>query len=115
MNIKKYMKEHESSLREQLLLKGSRQTLDILKTKHQRMIQYMQQERLIHLIVTLAFGVFLLTALAIVLIKPNLQSVILIGLFLILLVPYISHYFYLENTVQVWYKLMDDIESRARS
>lgn len=112
MNIKKYMKVHESYIKEQLLLKADKQHWDTLKEKHERMTKDMQHERLIHLIVTFAFGVLLLITTAIVLITPSLQVFILMGFFFIMLVPYIIHYFFLENTIQRWYKLMDDIERK---
>jgi len=106
------MKEHESYIKEQLLLKADKQHWDKLKEKHERMTKDMKHERLIHLIVTFAFGVLLLITTAIVLIKPSLQVFILMGLFFIMLVPYIIHYFFLEKTIQRWYKLMDDIEKK---
>lgn len=114
MNMNKYMKEHESYIKEQLLLKGEKQNWNSLKEKHARVIQYMQHERLIHLMVTLAFGVFLLITIALAFIKPYPQAIILMGLFLILLIPYVIHYFLLENTIQRWYKLMDGIEKRLK-
>ena len=106
------MKEHESTIKEQLLLKGNEQQWNDLKEKHQRVINDMQHERLIHLIVTLAFGLLLLITVGIALIKPYSQVFILMGLFLILLIPYIIHYFFLENTIQRWYRLMDEIEEK---
>ncbi|MBN1127963.1 MAG: hypothetical protein JXA71_03195 [Chitinispirillaceae bacterium] len=82
-----------------------------MKETHERMIGYIQHERLIHLIVTIGFGVFLLITMAIALVKPSLLVLLLMGLFLVLLVPYVIHYFFLENTVQRWYKVTDDILS----
>lgn len=106
------MKEYESTLKEQLLLKGDKQFWNELMIKHTRLIQYMQHERLIHLLVTLAFGFFLLITMTIAFIKPVLQVIILIGLFFILLFPYVMHYFFLENTIQAWYRLSDEIEKK---
>ena len=113
MNIKKYMKAHESHIREMILKDLSKQKRHDLKEKHTRMITYMQHEWLVHLMVTLAIGAFLLITLAILLIKPTLEIVILMGLFLILLVFYVMHYFFLENTIQRWYRLMDEIEEKS--
>jgi hypothetical protein len=114
MNIKKYMKEHESEIKERLL-DGEKPNWNDLKEKHARMIRYMQHERLIHLLVTLAFGGFFLISMVIVLTTPCVETFILAGLFLFLLVPYLSHYFFLENTIQRWYKWMDEIEERQRT
>ena len=107
------MKEHNSYIKEQLLSKGDKQKWNDLRRKHKRMIKDMQHERLIHLIVTFAFGALLLITMGIALIRPSLQVFILMGLFFILLVPYIIHYFFLENTIQRWYKLMDEIEEKV--
>lgn len=64
-------------------------------------IGFYQHERLVHLIVTMSFGVFFL--LSLLLITVNLSFVILSVLFLVLLVPYIAHYYFLENSVQRLY------------
>lgn len=107
------MKEHESYIKEQLL-KDGRQDWNRIKEKHERMIKHMQHERLIHLIVTLAFGLFLLITFVSTLTKAYTLIMILMGLFFVLLVPYLTHYFYLENTIQHWYQLMDEIEKKIK-
>ncbi len=114
MNMKKYMKKHEYCIKEQLL-KESSQDWNKIKEKHERMIRNMQHERLIHLIVTLAFGILLMMLFTITLIKPYLPTLILMGLFLVLFVPYLIHYFYLENTIQRWYHLMDEIDKKINT
>ena len=72
-------------------------------------IQFYQHERLIHLLVTLAFALFFLLSLFMALILKQLGILVLTGLFLVLLVPYIKHYYFLENSVQelytIYYKL----------
>ena len=60
-----------------------------------------QHERLIHLIVTMSFGVFFM--LSLLLIAVNVAFTLLSVLFLVLLVPYIAHYYFLENSVQKMY------------
>ena len=110
MNINKYMKMHEAMITNQLCQQGDKQFWIGLMNKHTRMIQYMQHERLIHLMVTIAFGIFLLMTMLIAFINPTTPVIILMGLFFFLLVPYIIHYYYLENTIQSWYRLSDEIE-----
>lgn len=112
MNIKKYMKDHEAYLKEQLSNTDTTSIND-LKNKHERVIRYMQHERFIHLLVTFAFAFFFLLTFVIALIKPYPSLFILMGLFFILLVPYILHYFFLENTIQRWYQYMDEIEKKS--
>jgi len=113
MNIKKYMQQHDAYIRERLTLTRDANEWSDLKKHHQRMIEYMQHERLIHLLVTLAFAVFLILTLFVALTTSYTQMILLMGLFLILLVPYIMHYFFLENTIQDWYKLMDAIDKKS--
>lgn len=114
MNIRKYMKEHESYITEQLNQKEDIQTCSELLETHKRKIQYMQHERIIHLMVTIAFAVFLLISMFIALMKPSSPVFILTGIFLVMLIFYISHYFFMENTIQKWYQLMDEIEKRLK-
>ncbi len=67
-------------------------------------IGFYQHERLIHLLVMLAFGVFFMLSLFMYLVVGGIGLLILSALFLILLVPYIKHYYFLENSVQTLYK-----------
>lgn len=66
-------------------------------------IQFYQHERLIHLIVTMSFGVFFLIALSLYLTTKQIATLILALLLLALLIPYIKHYYFLENSVQKMY------------
>ncbi|MDM7926531.1 MAG: hypothetical protein QUS35_11000 [bacterium] len=111
MNIRRYMNEHEARVRE-VLEKGDVRDLAGLKESHDRMIRFMQHERLIHLLVLLAVASFFLLLLAWTWTRPSLPLLLLSGLFLVLLVPYILHYYFLENTVQRWYVISDEIQNR---
>lgn len=74
-------------------------------------IGFFQHERLIHLIVTVTFA--LLTMLSVML-SFQLETVMgfLLPLtFLILLIPYIRHYYILENGVQRLYAFYDRLSS----
>lgn len=70
-------------------------------------ISFFQHERLVHLIVTITFA--LLTMLSVLgflaLIQPGL--LVLTILLVVLLVPYIRHYYILENGVQKLYAYYD--------
>ena len=66
-------------------------------------IGFYQHERLIHLIVTMSFGIFFL--LSLMLAFSNAYFLALSALLLILLVPYIAHYYFLENSTQELYKV----------
>jgi len=115
MKIRSYMKEHEQTIRSLLTSSENPEELKHLKQKHARVIAFMQHERLVHLIVTLAFGLFTLLAVVMAFIWPNPKTIILSGLLLILTTAYLLHYFYMENTIQRWYELMDTIEGKIQS
>lgn len=76
---------------------------------HKDKILFFQHERLIHLIVT--FFVALLTIICLIgfLLTENIFVLVLFCLFLILLIPYIFHYYFLENGVQKLYKIYDNL------
>ena len=66
-------------------------------------IAFYSHERLIHLIVTMSFAVFFLLGLLMCFITDNKGMIALTVLFFILLIPYIKHYYFLENSVQKMY------------
>lgn len=80
---------------------------------HLTKIMFYQHERLIHLIVTALFAVMEVICVATLLTSPNLWSLLLIILIMVLLVPYVGHYYFLENSVQELYLIYDVILSRA--
>lgn len=75
-------------------------------------IGFFQHERLIHLLVTIFVGLLLLGCLLFTIFLPNLGTLILGTIFFILEVPYIFHYFRLENGVQYLYQLYDRLKSK---
>ena len=68
-----------------------------------RRIGFYQHERIVHLLVTLAFAVFFLLALMMFLLKGGVGLLVLTALFMAMLIPYIKHYYFLENSVQKLY------------
>ncbi len=66
-------------------------------------IEFYQHERLVHLIVTMSFGVFFMLSLIIYLTQGGVGIMILTFLFLVMLAAYIKHYYFLENSVQKMY------------
>lgn len=78
---------------------------DKVKKNHLIKIEFFQHERLVHLLVTLAYALFMLLTFAFI----NINSLfIFIALILmIFLIFYVKHYFFLENNVQYLYKQYD--------
>lgn len=88
-------------------------TDDELRTERGRLlkrIKLYQHERLIHLMVTLAFALLFMISFALVIVGENIFIAILSVLFLGLLIPYIRHYFFLENSVQRLYLYYYELE-----
>ena len=78
-----------------------------LKQEHLTQIGFFQHERLIHLIVTVLFALLEALSVMIVLISGEVFSVLLPFAVLVLLLPYIRHYYILENEVQYMYRQYD--------
>ena len=81
---------------------------DVLQ-EHLIQIGFSQHERLVHLIVTVTFAILTLISIvaALMICNPALDALTL--LFLVLLIPYIMHYYTLENEVQKMYVQYDRI------
>lgn len=109
--MRKYLTEYLANL-EALL--ASEQALDYeeLERSHLIMIQFMQHERLIHFLVTILFALGFFISLTIYLLGELIIMLPLLLLILGLLVPYIAHYYFLENSVQKMYHLHDEIHAR---
>ena len=75
-------------------------------------IGFFQHERLIHLMVTLAFAV--MTILALVATLTQFYFLPLFVLFLVLEVPYIIHYYRLENGVQKLQRMYREAEEKVK-
>jgi len=108
-----YLKRHEQMVKE-ALEKNENMDWEWLRDYHRTQIEYLQHERLVHLIITLAFALFFLVTIlfATTFEKPVILLATL--LILVLLVPYIGHYFKLENGVQRWYDLYNRIDENCR-
>ena len=72
-------------------------------------INFFQHERLIHLIVTVTFAISTMIALLCTILYESAIMYILLFLFLVLLLPYVRHYFILERGVQKMYDYYDKL------
>ena len=105
------------------LLKKEDENWDKILEEHLNQIAFFQHERLIHLIVTVLFAVLeIMSILGTVILSAlgngNLAIGILTILLLVLLIPYIRHYYILENEVQKMYvqydKLLEKIKEMSK-
>lgn len=108
--MRKYFQEYIDEIDEKIKNKDVNE--EILNN-HLIKIKFFQHERLIHLLVTLFYGVFLFLSVIIVL-KIWLFSIILY-LVLIILIFYVRHYFFMENGVQYLYKQYDEMKKILNS
>ena len=88
-----------------------KEELDTEKFRNELLIQiqFFQHERLVHLIVTVTFALLLMITFGVFMITGTMSILALSGLLLVLLVPYISHYYLLENGVQQLYRVYDKV------
>lgn len=80
--------------------------------KHLVQISFFQHERLVHLIVTAIFAVLEMMCFLSLLFIFSPGLLVLTLLILILLVPYIRHYYILENGVQKMYHQYDAMAAK---
>lgn len=75
--------------------------------EHLIQISFFQHERLIHLIVTVTFALLEVIVIGLCVVSFTLGVGLLAIALLILLIPYIRHYYILENEVQKMYGQYD--------
>ncbi len=105
INIKKYCREHEAALRN-----GT-----VSLEQHLEKLRWLQHERLVHLIVLVMVVIVELFTVDLAVLHPDanpLAGIVMLVL-AILLGFYFYHYFFLENTVQRWYKLADQLRQQT--
>nr|MBP3598954.1 hypothetical protein [Eubacterium sp.] len=72
-------------------------------------IQFFQHERLIHLIVTVLFAILAVMSILANLLIQEWAVLALCLMFFVLLIPYVRHYYILENGVQKLYEYYDAV------
>lgn len=77
--------------------------------EHLVQVSFFQHERLIHLLVTILFAILAFLTLILMTVRFRVPVLILFLAILILLIPYINHYYLLENSVQKMYGQYDEI------
>ena len=113
--MKAYMKETMAFVRkyidEEMQSAPEDRTRKVL-AEFEKKISFFQHERLIHLIVTFFFALFLLMEIYALFTLPFSYAPVcgvLVALFFVLVVAYVFHYYFLENSVQQMYKMRDEI------
>lgn len=83
--------------------------------EHKLQLTFFMHERLVHLLVTLTFALLAFATFFALVFAFQLGLVVLFIALLVLLVPYIMHYYLLENGVQKMYRQYDEMYKRARA
>ena len=112
--MKKYFQQHETLINQVLKNKNAKTNWPKLLLLHHKHLKFLQHERLIHLLVLLAFSTFSLLSVFTFLLTSRVEVILLATIFLLTSLGYVSHYYYLENTTQRWYKLSDELEKRIK-
>lgn len=87
----------------------TRKEYESLLKHHLDQIAFFQHERLVHLIVTVLFAILAFAVFITCLFSFSFPLLGLLICILVLLVPYIMHYYLLENSVQKMYVQYDEI------
>ncbi len=77
-------------------------------------IGFYQHERLVHLIVTMTFAIMTVLSFFMLAGGATLLTAGLSLLFLALTIPYVMHYYFLENSVQELYTLYYEVLKRLK-
>ena len=106
--LKKYLTYAEKAAEERM------DGTDMEQLRKEMLVQigFFQHERLIHLIVTITFAILTLLSLVGCFLAENKWMLVLTMLFIMLLIPYIRHYYLLENGVQKLYSYYDKLTER---
>ena len=88
-----------------------------LMALHLERLRWLQHERLVHLIVLVMTSLAELFTVDLALLHPetNPTAAIIMLAMAVLLAFYFAHYFFLENTVQHWYRLADELQRKLES
>ena len=109
--MQEILKEHINKINN-LLKEEKINNIDEVINQHLKQIEFYQHERLVHLIVTVFVGTMCVLFLLASLFLENILILLLFLLTFILFVPYIFHYYALENGVQKMYDQYWQLQSK---
>jgi len=104
----KKLNDYENELL-QLVSKGEALTAEDLLSVRTH-IGFFQHERLVHELVMILFALLTVGGILFLIVVPDVAVVALDVLFFALLVPYVKHYYGLENGVQRLYEAYEKLE-----
>jgi len=108
-----FMKQHERYIQTFLAGNPGADALRDLLGYHDKQIGWIQHERMAHLVTMLFVCLFALLSLGYAVATPAVPYFILSGLLIILSLAYLLHYYRLENGIQKWYRISNDIRLKS--
>lgn len=112
--MKIYMKEYINKIDEIISNNKKIDKIDELIEEHLIKIRFFMHERIVHFLVTMLFAIMFLITFLYSLNNFSIGIMFLNILLFCLLVPYIFHYYYLENSVQYMYKQYDKLKEKKK-
>ncbi len=106
--MKSYMKEYIESI-DKLIENKKIDNIDSVIEEHLLKIGFYQHERLIHFLVTMLFTGLTFATFIYTINNVSIAFMLLTIIFFCLEVPYIFHYYFLENSVQHMYIQHDSL------
>ena len=108
--MKKRIQSYMAYMDQQLEHNESGLSYEELCIQHEKQLAYFMHERLVHLLVTLTFAILAFVTFFMAVMNFSIGMIVLFFAFLILLIPYIMHYYLLENSVQYMYRQYDRLQ-----
>lgn len=108
--MKKRIQSYMAYMDQQLENNDSGLSYEELCIQHEKQLAYFMHERLVHLLVTLTFAILAFVTFFMAVMNFSMGMIVLFFAFLILLIPYIMHYYLLENSVQYMYRQYDRLQ-----
>jgi len=95
------------------ILEEERSVDEEIISDHLIKIGFFQHERFVHLIVTVLFAIMDIIMFAVSANTFNFSCILLMFFFTLLLIPYVFHYYFLENSVQRMYKQYEELKAKV--
>ena len=116
INVTKWCKLHEREVCGQIESALPAGELQFILSEHEKKLTWLMHERLVHLIVMITIGIVMLFSVGLILLAPDSlpASLPLFVISFVLTCFYVKHYFFLENTVQRWYAIDEEITAKLK-
>lgn len=103
------MTKYLTTYRRYILAELEREDADLARLieYHEKHLAFFMHERLVHLLVMILFALLTMACFLLIAVTEKMILVPLAVALMCLLIPYIKHYYFLENTVQALYKDYD--------